>query len=140
MSERDNVVSFSERLEALQKRADESKEAKVNNYTPTQDDVHTFLSVLRYFQKRSSSEIAEIELNSDFLSLKITETTADELTNRSMFFDVKERARKVTFDFPWWIFDVDRSELKRDDSGNDAVDLFTGAVLRWLDSIPLSKE
>lgn len=139
MSDRDNVVSLSDRLAALKSRtAEESEEAKQNDFVPTEADITTFLMVLRHLQKNSASNTADIECGAEFLSMKIIESVSDELTNRAMFFDVKQKARVVTFDFPWHILDVDRSILTRDDAGKDVIDLFSGAVCRWVKDIAIS--
>lgn len=137
MSDRDNVVSLSDRLNALKHQAAQ-EDVKENNYKPTEQDIHTFLMVLRHLQKKSNNETTEIECGAEFFTVKVAESVADELTNRAMFFDIKKKVREITFDFPWYILDLDKSILTKDDSGNDAVDHLGAAIHRWFNDIAIT--
>lgn len=136
MSKDKKVISLTDRLAQVKQQADD-EQAKLNNFEPTVQDIHTFLMVLRHLQKRSSSQAVEIECAAEFLQVKITESTADELTNKAMFFDVQQKARIITFDFPWHILDLDKSELSLDDDGTTAVDHLGGAIRRWFNDIAI---
>lgn len=138
MSDRDNVVSFSDHIEALKQKMDGDEPAVENNFQPSEQDIHTFLMVLRHLQKKSNNQTVELELGAEFFTVKVIESVADELTNKAMFFDIKQKARAITFDFPWFILDIDKSTLRKEDSGKNAVELLGGAIHRWFNDIAIA--
>lgn len=138
MSDRDNVVSLSDRIEALKQKLSDDEYAKENNFQPTEQDIHTFLMVLRHLQKKSDNQTIELELGAEFFTVKVIESRADEMTNKAMFFDIKQKARAITFDFPWFILDIDKDTLRKEDSGKNAVELLGGSIHRWFNDIAIT--
>lgn len=133
----DNVVSLSERIKNIKITTDNDVVQMVD-FNPTDNDVHTFLMVLRQLQKRSKDEQLKLELGADYMSIKITESHSNQNPAQTMFFDITQQSRAITFDFPWRLLDVDRSELTNQD-GSDVIDLFSGVVRRWATELKITK-
>lgn len=133
-----NVVSLLERLAANKTKLAGEQEALESNYEPDVKDVRTFLKVLRHLQKRSDNEIATVTIGSDLLEFEITEVTADEDSLNTSFMDHSKRSRTISFNLPWFLLDLDESELSRDHEGTDGIDKFSAIVLKWFNTISIA--
>lgn len=133
-----NVVSLLERLAANKTKLAGEQEALESNYEPDVKDVRTFLKVLRHLQKRSDNEIATVTIGSDLLEFEITEVTADEDSLNTSFMDHSKRSRTISFNLPWFLLDLDESELSRDHEGIDGIDKFSAIVLKWFNTISIA--
>lgn len=134
-----NVVSILDRIRAAREETENSQFAKESTYVPSDADVETFLKVLHHLQKRSAHETAEVKCGPDLLEFNVTEITSDdEDSASSMFMDIQEIKRTVVFNLPWTLFDVDESELSRDNTGKTAINHLSTCVNRWINKIEIA--
>lgn len=133
-----NVVNLLDRITANKSKLAGEQEVVESNYEPDVKDVRTFLKVLRHLQKRSDNEIASVTVGSDLLEFEITEVTADEDTANASFMDHSKKTRVVSFNLPWFMLDLDESELSRDHEGIDNIDKFSSSVLKWFNKISIA--
>lgn len=135
-----NVVSLLDRLQANASKLAGEQEALMADYQPDVKDIRTFLKVLRHLQKRSANEQSAIVLRDDLLELKITELLDNDLNvEHTSFTDHTEVTRSVSFNLPWWVFDLDESEISKDSEGIDAIDHFSRSVLNWMDTLKINR-
>lgn len=131
-----NVVSLLDRI-AGNKRDD--RPALVSSYEPNVDDMQTFLRVLRHIQRRSHDEVAKLNLTGDLLEIQISEVIACDSGETSAFTDCTTATRRLSFDIPWQLFDVDESEVLRDRDGVDVITKFSEVALQWINTIEVNR-
>lgn len=122
-------------LAAFKRKIEEDQEVKLSNYVPCEQDITSFLRVLRYLQKKTASEQMEIESNADGITFSLTEFISDAENDDGDNIDYTTISHKTFVPFPFMLVDLDPSELTVYESGQNTVDLFSSSIVDTLTSL-----
>lgn len=122
-------------LAAFKRKLEDNQEVKLSNYVPCEQDITSFLRVLRYLQKKTGSEQMEVESNADGITFSLTEFISDVENDDGENIDYTTISHKTFVPFPFMLVDLDPSELTVYESGQNTVDLFSASIVDTLTSL-----
>lgn len=106
----------------------QDQDVKMLDYNPTEQDVIAFLHVLRFLQKKTSSEQVDIESNADGITISLTEFKSDDDDPDASTVEYTTISHKTFVPFPFMLVDIDPSELTVHESGKNTVELFAASA------------
>lgn len=111
-------------LASYKQRVLQDQDVKMLDYAPTEQDVISFLRVLRFLQKKTLSEQVEIDSNADGITIALTEFKSDDDDPDASTVEYTMISHKTFVPFPFMLVDIDPSELTVHESGKNTVELF----------------
>lgn len=111
-------------LASYKQRVLQDQDVKMLDYAPTEQDVISFLRVLRFLQKKTLSEQVEIDSNADGITIALTEFKSDDDDPDASTVEYTTISHKTFVPFPFMLVDIDPSELTVHEGGKNTVELF----------------
>lgn len=115
-------------LASYKQRVLQDQDVKLLDYQPTEQDVIAFLHVLRFLQKKTSSEQVDIESNADGITIALTEFQSDDDDPDASTVEYTTICHKTFVPFPFMLVDIDPSELTVHEGGKNTVELFAASA------------